>query len=173
MPMDEAEVGRETSGNSGDTLFEEALGAAEDDLVEATPGPKDAELYAKLEKFVSQKFGAKGSETRPSVAVEEVAKHNSAKDFWCVIDGKVFDLGPFLRNEVKHPGGRSILARQMEQSGFDAAERFVRWHNPAGNAVRRAPDHFVGDLIGELPASMRRRSLCAMLSSCCRRAKEG
>lgn len=144
---------------SDDTVWEAAEGANEDDLVETTVGQsKNDSLFARLEHFVAKRFGAKGSTSRPKVPVEALAKHRSEEDFWCVIDGKVFDLGPFLRGEAKHPGGKSILTRQLSLGGQDAAERFVRWHNPSGNTVRRAPDFFVGDLDGELPSETKRCS---------------
>mmetsp|Transcript_61718 Transcript_61718/g.115390 ORF Transcript_61718/g.115390 Transcript_61718/m.115390 type:complete len:85 (-) Transcript_61718:13-267(-) len=75
----------------------------------------------------------------------------------------VFDVGPFLRDEAKHPGGKNILLRQLELTGMEAGDRFVRWHNAAGNAVRRAPDSFVGDLLGWKPK--KNPSWCL----CCRR----
>mmetsp|Transcript_66600 Transcript_66600/g.186126 ORF Transcript_66600/g.186126 Transcript_66600/m.186126 type:complete len:181 (-) Transcript_66600:54-596(-) len=137
------------SARSDDTVWEEAEGADEDDQIETTVGQSKKEtLFRKLEDFVSQKFGKKGARTRPSVTMDTVAEHQSDEDFWCIIDGKVFDLGPFLRGEAKHPGGKSILTRQLSLGGQDADERFVRWHHPSGNTVRRAPEYFIGDLEG-------------------------
>mmetsp|Transcript_25821 Transcript_25821/g.51755 ORF Transcript_25821/g.51755 Transcript_25821/m.51755 type:complete len:183 (+) Transcript_25821:91-639(+) len=140
------------SARSDDTVWEEAEGADEDDQVETTVGQSKKEtLFRKLEQFITEKFGKKGDPTRPTVHVNTVAEHKSEEDFWCIIDGKVFDLGPFLRGEAKHPGGKSILTRQLSLGGQDADERFVRWHHPSGNTVRRAPLYFIGDLEGALP----------------------
>mmetsp|Transcript_31350 Transcript_31350/g.80598 ORF Transcript_31350/g.80598 Transcript_31350/m.80598 type:complete len:203 (-) Transcript_31350:90-698(-) len=140
------------SHRSDDTVWESAEGKDEDDLIENTVGQsKQDTLFIKLEHFVSKQFGKKGSEKRPSVTLETMEQHRSEEDFWCIIDGKVFDLGPFLRGEAKHPGGKSILTRQLGLGGQNADERFVRWHHPSGNTVRRAPDYFIGDLGGYVP----------------------
>mmetsp|Transcript_34453 Transcript_34453/g.82651 ORF Transcript_34453/g.82651 Transcript_34453/m.82651 type:complete len:197 (+) Transcript_34453:104-694(+) len=148
-PGSDHSFSRAKSGDSTDTLWEKAEGADEDDLEETTRGTKEETVFRKLHRFVNKRWGAKG--TRPTVTMEEVQKHASPEDFWTVINGMVFDLGPFLRDEAKHPGGKNILLRQLELTGSDAGARFVRWHNAAGNAVRRAPDHFVGDLLGWKP----------------------
>lgn len=145
---DSHQMRRAKSGDSTDTQWEKAEGAEEDDKEETTRGTKEETVFRKLNHFVAKKWGAKGADTRASVTLEEVQKHNSPEDFWVVIDGMVFDVGPFLRDEAKHPGGKNILLRQLEMTGMDAGDRFVRWHNAAGNAVRRAPDNFVGDLLG-------------------------
>lgn len=39
----------------------------------------------------------------------EVAKHNSKKSCWIVIDSKVYDVTAFLS---KHPGGAAIILKQ-------------------------------------------------------------
>mmetsp|Transcript_99445 Transcript_99445/g.281549 ORF Transcript_99445/g.281549 Transcript_99445/m.281549 type:complete len:182 (+) Transcript_99445:38-583(+) len=144
------------SKRSDDTLWSEAEDPDEDDLEETTGGEsKQKTLFDKLERFITRRFGKKGSETRAVVAVEEVVQHTSDTDFWVVVDGKVFDLGPFLRGEARHPGGKSILTRQLQLGGQEAGERFVRWHHPSGNTVRKAPDYFVGDLAGALPGAAR------------------
>eukprot|EP00434_Breviolum_minutum_P033808 symbB.v1.2.029916.t1/scaffold3323.1/size59064/2 len=150
-------VKRTRSGDSTDTIWETAEGAAEDDKEEETRGTKEETVFRKLGLLVAKKWGAKGSEKRPTVTAEELQKHTSEEDFWVMINGMVFDIGPFLRDEAKHPGGKAILL-----TGTDAGDRFVRWHNAAGNAVRRAPEYFVGDLLGWTPP--RRWRLC-----CCRR----
>eukprot|EP00929_Paragymnodinium_shiwhaense_P075400 TRINITY_DN38549_c0_g1_i1.p1 TRINITY_DN38549_c0_g1~~TRINITY_DN38549_c0_g1_i1.p1 ORF type:complete len:218 (-),score=66.29 TRINITY_DN38549_c0_g1_i1:189-842(-) len=169
-----------TSGNSGDTLREEAIGADEDDLEEATPGPKDQQLFTKIERYLQPKFGKKGSDKRPVISLEELQKHCTAEDFWVVLDSKVFDIGPFLRGEAKHPGGKKILQRQLAvvtssdaetgveappESRHDAETRFVKWHHPGGNAVRRTFEHFVGDLAEPLPDSMRDPERLAALAA--------
>ncbi|PFH31116.1 cytochrome b5 family heme/steroid binding domain-containing protein [Besnoitia besnoiti] len=52
------------------------------------------------------------------VSAEEVRKHNSEKDFWCIIHGVVYDLTPVLD---KHPGGVEVL---MDYAGEDASDAF-------------------------------------------------
>lgn len=144
-------------------IWEDAEGKEEDDLVESTVGQtKQETLFLRMEYFITKKFGKRGG--RVTVTLETVQQHQSDSDFWCIVDGKVFDLGPFLRGEAKHPGGKSILTRQLSLGGQDADERFVRWHHPSGNTVRRAPDYFVGDLEGWVPQVKKQGLRCCSVS---------
>ena len=61
----------------------------------------------------------------PEYSVEDVRKHASREDAWVVIDGKVYDVSPFVED---HPGGDSIL----NHVGGDASAGF---HGP------QHPDH--------------------------------
>ncbi|CAI9762505.1 unnamed protein product [Fraxinus pennsylvanica] len=49
---------------------------------------------------------------------EEVSKHRSIKDCWLVIEGKVYDVSPFMDD---HPGGDEVL---LSSSGKDATADF-------------------------------------------------
>ena len=50
----------------------------------------------------------------------DVAQHNSQKDIWIVVKGKVYDVTPYVE---EHPGGLAIL----KNAGGDATEGF---HGP-------------------------------------------
>ncbi|CAM6088609.1 unnamed protein product [Calypogeia fissa] len=50
--------------------------------------------------------------------LSEVEVHNSAKDCWLVIDGKVYDVTKFLE---EHPGGDEVL---LSATGKDATDDF-------------------------------------------------
>ncbi|XP_020223204.1 cytochrome b5 isoform X2 [Cajanus cajan] len=52
-----------------------------------------------------------GSKTK-TFTFEEVAKHNHRKDCWIIVNGKVYDVTPFLED---HPGGDEVLVTATEK----------------------------------------------------------
>jgi cytochrome b involved in lipid metabolism len=59
-----------------------------------------------------------------SYTMEEIAKHNTEQDCWCVVDGMVYDLTDFLPD---HPGGKRA---PLIYAGKDATEEFMMLHKP-------------------------------------------
>jgi alkylation response protein AidB-like acyl-CoA dehydrogenase/predicted heme/steroid binding protein len=57
-----------------------------------------------------------------SLALEEVAKHNSEGDCWLVIDGVVYDVTKFMK---AHPGGKGVL---LAFAGRDVTGEFYDFH---------------------------------------------
>ncbi|XP_031285531.1 cytochrome b5 [Pistacia vera] len=55
---------------------------------------------------------------RKVFTLAEVSEHNSPKDCWLVIDGKVYDVTKFLDD---HPGGDEVL---LSATGKDATDDF-------------------------------------------------
>jgi cytochrome b involved in lipid metabolism len=51
------------------------------------------------------------------ISAAELAKHNSEMDCWTCVDGRVYNLTPFVK---LHPGGKKIL-RAM---GIDGTQIF-------------------------------------------------
>ena len=61
--------------------------------------------------------------TLPSFTAEEVARHRTATDCWCIIGGFVYDLTDWIDD---HPGGGKIV---LAQGGKDATELFTSFHS--------------------------------------------
>ena len=54
------------------------------------------------------------------ITLDEVAKHNSEFDVWTVVDGRVYNVTPFIK---MHPGGKKIL----KAAGIDGTEIFSKF----------------------------------------------
>eukprot|EP01066_Platyproteum_vivax_P004270 Platyproteum_vivax@DN1541_c0_g1_i1.p1 len=68
---------------------------------------------------------------------EEVAKHNTEKDCWCIVNGQVLDCTSFLED---HPGGAKAI---LLYGGKDATEEFNMLHEK--NVVDKyAPEVIIG-----------------------------
>ncbi|WOL12799.1 hypothetical protein Cni_G21567 [Canna indica] len=69
----------------------------------------------------------------------EVSKHNTAKDCWLVISGKVYDVTKFLED---HPGGDEVL---LSSTGKDATDDFEDvGHSTTARAMM--DEYYVGDI---------------------------
>ncbi|XP_058093637.1 cytochrome b5-like isoform X1 [Magnolia sinica] len=74
--------------------------------------------------------------------LEDVSKHNTNKDCWLIISGKVYDVTKFLED---HPGGDEVL---LSATGKDATDDFEDvGHSTSARAMM---DEFY---VGEIDAS--------------------
>lgn len=76
-------------------------------------------------RFLQEVFTGESTstETLPTFPVSEIVLHNnSERGPWMVLDGKVYDLTPYLR---LHPGGTRIL---QACAGIDASDAYARVH---------------------------------------------
>ena len=71
--------------------------------------------------------------------LEEVSKHNTAKDCWVIVNGKVIDATNFLKD---HPGGKKAI---VLFAGKDATEEFNMLHN--ANVIEK---YFPEGIIGQV-----------------------
>ncbi|KAI3704829.1 hypothetical protein L1987_75058 [Smallanthus sonchifolius] len=55
---------------------------------------------------------------KKAFAFNEVSKHNTTKDCWLIIEGKVYDVTPFMED---HPGGAEVL---LAATGKDTTTDF-------------------------------------------------
>mmetsp|Transcript_20775 Transcript_20775/g.70714 ORF Transcript_20775/g.70714 Transcript_20775/m.70714 type:complete len:134 (+) Transcript_20775:62-463(+) len=78
------------------------------------------------------------------ISVAELGKHNTEKDCWMAIDGKVYDVTEFLD---EHPGGGDIM---VTSSGRDATEDYddVGHSQHARSMMEK---YLVGDYEGGAP----------------------
>ena len=70
-------------------------------------GQQQAQQSEDVQKAAEQKT------TDQEVALfdmQEISQHNTDKDCWLLIDGKVYDATEFV---ARHPGGKSIVAGQI------------------------------------------------------------
>jgi flavocytochrome c len=76
-------------------------------------------------------------DTNKEYTVEEVAKHNTEKDCWVIVNGQVLDVTHFLKD---HPGGKKAI---LIYAGRDATEEFNMLHKP--DVVEKyAPESIIG-----------------------------
>ncbi|GLU07918.1 hypothetical protein SLE2022_248570 [Rubroshorea leprosula] len=69
----------------------------------------------------------------------EVSEHNTPKDCWLVIDGKVYNVTKFLED---HPGGDEVL---LSSTGKDATDDFEDvGHSSTAKAMM--DEYYVGDI---------------------------
>jgi cytochrome b involved in lipid metabolism len=66
--------------------------------------------------------------------MDTVAKHNSRGDCWTVINGKVYDITPYVR---RHPGGSEIL----RACGIDGSTLFNTRRTAEGETVGSGTPH--------------------------------
>ncbi|RQM30707.1 hypothetical protein B5M09_006925 [Aphanomyces astaci] len=63
-----------------------------------------------------------GHGVRRNISREEIAQHNTEHDCWTILDGKVYNLTPYLRY---HPGG---VGKLMLSAGGDCTTLFNESH---------------------------------------------
>ncbi|KAL0459902.1 UNVERIFIED_CONTAM: cytochrome [Sesamum latifolium] len=69
----------------------------------------------------------------------EVSEHNTNKDCWLVIGGKVYDVTKFLED---HPGGDEVL---VSSTGKDATDDFEDVGHSA-SATAMMEEFYIGDI---------------------------
>jgi flavocytochrome c len=75
---------------------------------------------------------------------EEVARHNTEKDCWVVVNGQVLDVTDFLKD---HPGGKKPI---LIYAGRDATAEFNMLHKP--DVIQKyAPHTVIGKIKGPPP----------------------
>ncbi|KAG2502744.1 hypothetical protein JM16_009634 [Phytophthora kernoviae] len=89
--------------------------------------------------------GLRGGPPRRSITMEEVSHHNTEEDCWSVLDGKVYNLTPYLKF---HPGG---VADLLLSAGGDCTDLFNEKH-PWVNGHSMLEKCYIGQLDPDLVA---------------------
>lgn len=76
----------------------------------------------------------------PKYSREEVARHNTRRDCWTIVDGSVYDVTPLLST---HPGGQGAL---LDVAGKDGTSSFKSNHDKGSNAFFKIGVYFIGHL---------------------------
>mmetsp|Transcript_70390 Transcript_70390/g.147380 ORF Transcript_70390/g.147380 Transcript_70390/m.147380 type:complete len:520 (+) Transcript_70390:1-1560(+) len=87
---------------------------------------------------------------------DEVAKHNTEKDCWMIIDGDVYDVSSFAKF---HPGGRKTL---LDLGGLDVTDEF--WGLHRHEVLDRYARLKKGRVSGAPPARPSAREMAAQIS---------
>lgn len=82
------------------------------------------------------------------ISPDEVAKHSTIGDCWCVIDNQVYDLTEFID---MHPGGPNII---KENAGMDVTNIFNPLHASDILAKYIKPEWIMGQLTKPMPANL-------------------
>lgn len=120
------------------------------------PQPPDfLELDTASSHFIdptrSTTFKKNSSTLKPKFTMAEVSKHDSPKDCWLIIDGKVYDVTKYVDY---HPGGQLIST----WAGRDATDVFVAYHE--NWARTKIKSFYIGDVsdyqVSEINTDFRR-----------------
>lgn len=86
---------------------------------------------------------------------EEVSKHDSASDAWVIVDGRVYNITPFLDS---HPGGLGVTEEYL---GADISDviRSPDVHRHSHTAFDLLPQYCIGKVEREGEV---RRDTCAV-----------
>eukprot|EP01041_Mallomonas_annulata_P005810 gene5810-11716_t len=76
--------------------------------------------------------------SKPSFSMEEVKTHNTETSAWIVIQGRVYDTTPYLKD---HPGGADSI---LLNAGTDATEEFEAIHSK--KAWKLLEEYYIGQL---------------------------
>lgn len=106
----------------------------------AVPSMEDADAQGNPE-IPGAGAAPAASGAKKEFTLADVAKHNTEKDCWVAVNGKVLNVTNFLED---HPGGKMAI---LTFAGKDASEEFNMLHEK--DVIEKyAPETIVGDLKG-------------------------
>ena len=101
----------------------------------------NAEAIAAAKKASREKAALSAAEPKQMklYTMEEVEQHTKMDDCWFVIDGKVYDVTPWMHT---HPGGGPVM---LKQAGKDAS-RIFKVISHSSFALKEAEKYVIGEL---------------------------
>lgn len=83
--------------------------------------------------------------SQPSTLALELANHNTKKDCWLAIDGKIYDVTSYI---YSHPGGANEILKYCGQDGtkaFASKDKFIP-QDHSSTAYAMLADYYIGDM---------------------------
>lgn len=125
--------------NPGQNSFTVQLGGAANGAAPAAASAPAVAAPAAQTAAAPAAAAAAPASAKKEYTYDEVAKHNTDKDCWCVVNGDVLDVTKFLD---KHPGGRHAI---LLFAGKEASDEFNMIHK-ADVVAKYAPETIIGTL---------------------------
>lgn len=107
----------------------------------ATPAPRRLQRLAGHLIAPAPAPSAADADADPEPALlswAEIQRHCMADDAWVVIDGTVYDITEFIKEDSGHPGGAEI---PLEYAGKDATEFWTDMHGHLQDEILEAIDN--------------------------------
>ncbi|MBU0660871.1 cytochrome b5 domain-containing protein [Patescibacteria group bacterium] len=108
------------------TVFLSGCGQSTEPTPETTP----EETQTPIEEVLP-------TEKDNSISLSDIQKHNTKEDCWTAIDGKVYDISPYIALGVHKP----VIVKGC---GIDSSAMFARDHGESDRML--LPDYYIGEL---------------------------
>ncbi len=144
------DIGRPHSSFASDLLKNYYVGNLNQAINQAAPaatGGSQAQTPAKTPAAAPSSqtapTSASGNQTPITLNMTELAKHNSSKDCWLLISGKIYNVTSFL---FAHPGGAGTITPYCGQEATRAFQTKDIGRPHSGSAVSMLASYYVGNL---------------------------
>ncbi len=83
--------------------------------------------------------------TKDPISLDTIAMHSKAEDCWMAIEGKVYDMTPYIQKQI-HPGGAALLLGCGKDSTviFNLRPQDNKSHSPKARSY--LTNYYIGEL---------------------------